>query len=287
MEALPGFSLHRHPNHVFAERGSQMRTPTLLAAVVLLLAPLAQAADLAKIERKIAKEPAYQTKTPKYCLLVFGLDAKTRVWLVQDGDTLYVDRNGNGDLTEDGKSVKIKQQTDSYCSFEAGDITIDGLTHTGLSVMQMKASPESLGNDQEWERIKKSGSEPWTWWVRITAERAADDKRDLPKKIGYVINGDGAGMLLFADKPQDAPIIHLNGPFALALQDRKQRLIVGEKMMLQIGVGPQGVGPGTFAFVLYPNTIPTDAYPEAEITFPAKSPGQEAIKRKYTLKERC
>src|SRR5438128_9808598 len=102
-----------------------MKTLTLLAAV-LLLAPAAPAADLAKIERTIAKEPAYQTKTPKYCLLVFGLDAKTRVWLVQDGDMLYVDRNGNGDLTEDGKSVKIKQQNDNYRSFEAGDITIDG-----------------------------------------------------------------------------------------------------------------------------------------------------------------
>ena len=198
-----------------------------------------------------------------------------------------MDRDGNGDLTGDGKRVKIKEQSDSYRSFEAGDLKVGGLTHTGLSVTQMKASPESVANDQEWERIKKSGPEPWTWWVRITAERGDDDKRDLPRKIGYVINGDGAGMLLFADKPRQAPIIHLNGPFTLALQDRKQRLIAGDKTMLQIGVGPQGVGPGTFAFVLYPQTIPSDAYPEAEITFPAKSPEQEAIKRKWTLKQRC
>ena len=232
---------------------------------LLLVMPASPAADLAKVERTIAKEPAYQTKTPKYCLLVFGLDAKSRAWLVQDGDTLYVDRNGNGDLTEAGKSVKIKQNTDSYRAFEAGEIKIDSLTHTGLSVTQMKASPELVGNDEEWERVKKSGPEPWVWWVRLTAERAADDKRDLPKKVGYIINGDGDGMLLFADKPKDAPIVHLNGPFTLALQDRKQRFIPGEKLMLQIGVGPQGIGPGTFAFVLYPDTIPADAYPEADI----------------------
>ena len=95
-----------------------MRTHPVLVAAALLLAPLAQAADLAKIERKIAKEPAYQTKTPKYCLLVFGLDAKTRVWLVQDGDTLYVDRRGNGDLTGDGNRVQVKQQADSFRAFE-------------------------------------------------------------------------------------------------------------------------------------------------------------------------
>jgi hypothetical protein len=263
-----------------------MRAPTLLAAAALLLAPPARAAaDLAAVERRIAKEPDYQTKAPKYCLLVFGLEAKTRVWLVQDGDTLYVDRNGDGDLTGKGKRVKAKQQGDDVRSFEAGDLTVGGLTHTGLSVMQMKASPASVRNDQEWERVKKSGA--WTWWVRITAEREASDKRDLPRKLGYVINGDGEGMLLFADRPQDAPVIHLGGPFTLGLQDRGQRLIAGDKTMLQIGVGPRGVGPGTFAFVLYPDTIPNDAYPQAEVTFPAKRPGQSPVKRKYTLKQRC
>jgi hypothetical protein len=50
---------------------------SLAAAAVLLVTPLARAEDLAKIERKIAKEPAYQTKTPKYCLLVFGLETAT------------------------------------------------------------------------------------------------------------------------------------------------------------------------------------------------------------------
>jgi hypothetical protein len=59
----------------------------------------ATAADLSKMDRTIAKEPKYQSK-PKYCLLVFGPEGKTRVWLVLDGDVLYVDRNGNGDLTE-------------------------------------------------------------------------------------------------------------------------------------------------------------------------------------------
>src|SRR6516165_162719 len=108
-----------------------MRTHALLAAVLLLLfAPVAQATDLAKIERKIAKEPAYQTKSPRYCLLVFGLDAKTRVWLVQDGDTLYVDRRGNGDLTADGNRVQVKQQTANYRVFDVGDLKVGGLTHT-------------------------------------------------------------------------------------------------------------------------------------------------------------
>ena len=77
---------------------------SLGVAYLLLCALPAQAADLAKIERTIAKEPKYEWK-PKYGLLVFGPEAKFHVWLVLDGSTLYVDRNGNGDLTEPDKRV--------------------------------------------------------------------------------------------------------------------------------------------------------------------------------------
>src|SRR5262245_48209470 len=78
--------------------------------VLAVLGSAASAADLAKIDRTIAKEPAYKGK-PKYCLLVFGPEAQTRVWLVLDGDTLYADRNGNGDLTEEGERLAAAQKT--------------------------------------------------------------------------------------------------------------------------------------------------------------------------------
>src|SRR5262245_19523703 len=75
--------------------------------VLAVLGSAASAADLAKIDRTIAKEPAYKGK-PKYCLLVFGPEAKMRAWLVLDGDLVYIDRNGNGDLTEPGEQVAWK-----------------------------------------------------------------------------------------------------------------------------------------------------------------------------------
>jgi hypothetical protein len=94
----------------------------------------APAADLTNIDRSISKEPTYQTKAPKYCLLVFGLDAKYRVWLVLDGGTLYVDRNGNGDLTEPGKSTKVESANSDPANFSP--ITIfapDGKTEEKLN----------------------------------------------------------------------------------------------------------------------------------------------------------
>src|SRR5947207_793592 len=58
--------------------------------------------DYAKIDRVLTKQPAYK-KAPQYALLLFGKDAKVRAWAVLDGETLYLDRNGDGDLTGEGE----------------------------------------------------------------------------------------------------------------------------------------------------------------------------------------
>jgi hypothetical protein len=42
---------------------------------------------LSGVDRTLTREPAYRSGS-RYCLLVFGPEAKTRVWLVQDGDIL-------------------------------------------------------------------------------------------------------------------------------------------------------------------------------------------------------
>src|SRR5437868_11979754 len=121
-----------------------MRTRSFLFALLIAsgLSANAQAVDLATIDRTIGKEPAYQSK-PKYCLLVFGPEAKTRVWLVLDGDDLYVDRNGNGDLTEPGEKVEVPAfQPSTHPAHErersvpVGDLRVGGRTHGDLTVSQ-------------------------------------------------------------------------------------------------------------------------------------------------------
>src|SRR3989442_14684598 len=110
----------------------------LLILAWLALSPGAFAGELSRVDRTLSREPPYRSK-PRYCLLVFGPEAKTRVWLVQDGDTLYVDRNGNGDLTEEGERVTAKKgdSTDAAegaFAFEAGDIRDGNLTHKNLTI---------------------------------------------------------------------------------------------------------------------------------------------------------
>src|SRR5262245_16225620 len=112
-----------------------MRILSTLPALMLLAATTACArgadVDLSKIDRTIAREPAYRNR-PKYCLLVLGTEAKFRVWLVLDGGILYVDRNGNGDVTEqDDRLVPEKPDNGSP------GVTLtepDGTRHTNLTV---------------------------------------------------------------------------------------------------------------------------------------------------------
>lgn len=265
-----------------------MSTPRLILTLLhLCFATPAFAADLAAIPRTIAREPAYENKNPKYCLVVFGPEAKTRVWVVQDGESLYVDRNCNGDLTEADDRIEVENKGDRFLTFKSCTISDGTLTHKDFQVSLMRWEESDIDNPAEFARMRGQGTEAWSSWINLSAERPADDKRDLPQRIGYVINGDGLGYLLFGDKPENAPVIHINGPWSLGLQDMKQKLTVGRKSRLQIGVGTPGVGPGTFAFIQYSKTIPTDAYPNAEIQFLAKSKSGEGISQTFKLMSRC
>jgi hypothetical protein len=55
-----------------------------LGTLLTVFSGIAVAEDLDKIDRTIRKQPIYASKDPKYCLLVFGPKADTRVWLVLD-----------------------------------------------------------------------------------------------------------------------------------------------------------------------------------------------------------
>jgi hypothetical protein len=212
-----------------------MLVPMLAA---LALAGPAAAADLTKIDRTIAKEPAYLTKSPKYCLLTFGPEAKARFWLVLDGDRLYVDRNGNGDLTEKGKCV-----TSASAWFQAGDL---------------------LGPDSKTKHTR----------LRL---RRHDDCTRLIVQVGgqrrQFVGFDDTDPLHFADRPGDAPVVHFNGPLSIQLYEGPPRLIPGKIAELNIAIGTPGLGKGTFAAIECCAVFSKGTAPLAEIDFPTPEPG--------------
>jgi hypothetical protein len=258
----------------------------LSVAVFLTLLSTGFAADLSKVDRTIAKEPKYVGK-PEYCLLVFGPDAKNRIWLVRDGDTLYVDKNGDGHLTDPRDKIAAEKD-DSNLAFYAGAVRFGKLEHRNLTVRACKLSV--YGDDVRSHPVSRAALEKdkGAYLMSVNAEI------EVPGLTG---DGDGGrltvgarfdadGPLLFADTPANAPVLHFGGPLHLS-GDAKPTLYRGVVHDLMLTVGTPGLGPGTFANVGYEKLIPEDAFVVAEAEFPPNKPGHPPVKQRFELKERC
>jgi hypothetical protein len=208
--------------------------PALLG-LVLAAAP-ALAADLGKVDRRIAREPAYQAR-PSYCLVVLGPEASTRVWLVLAGNVLYVDRNGNGDLAEPGKATPAANGR-----FRVGDIIDpDGKARrTRLTL---------------WRR--QDG-------IRLTVWLAGQQR--------HFVGFDESDRLRFADRPEDAPIVHVGGPLTFRWFEEPPTLVAGGLAAINVSVGTPGVGKGSFAAIHCCTILDCKTAPRAEFTFPHRDP---------------
>ncbi len=259
-----------------------------IMAVLIFSSTASAAVDLAKIERHILKEPAYRSK-PKYCLLVLGPEAKTRVWLVQDGETLYVDRNGNGDLTEPNEKVTADKSEEAKgfdYLFKAGDLPDGERLHKELTLQVYKIDHLAEQLDDVKRLLKKN---PAAHGYLLSLEV------EMPGRKGAATGGrvqqrsffiDSTGVLQFAERPQDAPILHFGGPWQVTLFGRQQ-LTIDRGADVILGVGSPGVGAGTFTWINYENVIPTDKYPTLDVVYPSKHPGDPPLREHYELKQRC
>jgi hypothetical protein len=263
-------------------------------AALLLWAGAAGAGGLDKVDRTIKKEPAYRAK-PKYCLLVFGREARHRVWLVLDGDLLYVDKNGNSDLTK-GECIKapafqranIEAVIEQERTIKVGDLAVGGCRHTDLVVTQSQYRRKH----EKWQEFLDS-----TWrHVPDGVVYLVSIKLD-PKCYGlfgekerepvlHFASSDNNGPLAFADRPQSAPVLHFGGPLTLRLLPGRT-LCRGQKSEeLHVCVGSRGLGPGNFANMFY-DLVPEKTFPLIEVQFPAKEPAQPPVTRKQFLERRC
>jgi hypothetical protein len=235
--------------------------PPWRPAIILTLLFAAQPAlggDLAKIDRTIAKEPAYQSKTPTYGLLVFGLEAKSRAWVVLDGDFLYVDRNCNGDLTEEGERLLIKRNWE-------------------LNLDKKKPGKWIRGDDVPVEITERDGTKHHVRFRRTSTGVGLAARSHGGQYVGATYRDD----LVFAARPQDAPIVHLNGPLTLQWVEPPRRWAAGESVDLVVLFGTPGLGQGTFAYMIHD----FKPRPTADIEFPAKNHGDGPIAVKVALKE--
>ena len=263
-------------------------TPFFGVFLFMTFSPAAPGVDLSQIDRSIAKEPVYHTK-PRYCLLVFGGEAKCRVWLVHDGDILYVDRNANGDLTEPSKRVVGTGDKHGSYLFEAGDVLDSTHTHSQLEVRVRNLGDlaEALRDLPDYKRLIAGTSRAKAYTVRVEVSMPGGHGGGHNCWIEQmVVLFDSQGILQFGDRPQGAPIIHFGGPWSMTTCG-KQTLRLGESNDLVLGFGTPGLGAGTFAYVVYEELVPKGVSPVVDIAFPPMTAGGEAPKARFTLDRRC
>jgi hypothetical protein len=204
---------------------------------------------------RLRKEPKYAASA-QYCLLLLGREAKTKVWLASDGVTMYVDRNGNGDLTEPDEAIPYKNgfaalMSDAFPG-HGGDAE-----HTSLHIAVRQ---------RDWE--KNTGG---YWAVR------AD--------VGHTFHMY-AMVHKFARKPQDAPIVHLGGPLRMGLNHLYGgALIRGGETELEAYAACHYPGVER-AFVDVDRRCPKDVHPIAEVRLPGGS-AAEPLTLRVPLTQRC
>jgi hypothetical protein len=280
-----------------------MRYPLLAWAVLVLAcnAPTAEAADSTKIDRSIGREPVYKS-TPKYCLLVFGAKAQDRVWLVLDGDTLYVDRNANGDLTDDGEPVRLAkwvEMTKRHPMYskesrtKAGDLHVGDLTHEALEVYMYQAPRRvdpTYKDAPSWQdavdSVWKQTGDGISVLISLDLDCRCYEflKAGKPKKLTHT-SCQWEGVLAFGSSPATAPVLHFGGPLTFrVVQTELQR---GKKEEdLTVNLGTAGLGAGTFVAAAI-ELLPPYMDPRVDIAFPPKREGQPEICQDFLLEDRC
>jgi hypothetical protein len=263
-------------------------------SAILVWAGAAGAADLSRVDRTLKKEPAYQSK-PKYCLLVFGKEARHRVWLVLDGNTLYVDRNGNGDLTEEGKrftAPAFRPGANPFCtqerSVQVSAVSVGGLTHTDLVVSQMQYRRTMPGWQEHMDAVWRQVPDGVVYEVSVNLVPKCYDLfgGTVGRRIKHLAFADRNGRLTFAGRPQEAPVIHFGGTLALHARPGEKFRRGSGPGEVNFWLGTPGRGPGTFAVMWY-DLVPPGAHSVAEVRFPAAGPGRPPVLRKYVLGQRC
>jgi len=188
--------------------------------------------DYSKLDRKIAKEPAYVGE-PLYALFVLDDPGQFRCWAVLDKskkelgyyDVLYFDLEGDGDLTKKGD--RFEGKLDASRSSDRFGLTIvipkipvpgTEIVHTDLQI----ASGPSADTKGVWFSLKWAGKVPLTGAYR-------------PK---------GYDSTLWGRSPATAPVFRPtpNGPFSFAIWGPGE-LKRGEANDIRLFAGNKGSGP--------------------------------------------
>jgi hypothetical protein len=254
----------------------------LLVGVTLFLFPSAGwSLDLATVPRQIHKHPKYRSEQPKFGLLVFGPNAEARVWVVIDGDTLYVDRNGNGDLTEPDERFDLDV---SHLTKETRD---DAKTLKSIMLHDPKQKPELAKDDQPILSCELRV----TWFhvfQLVPTEGSYQEKSWTKNTFDVAIFANGCNEFAraeFGDSPDEAAVVSFLGPKTFKYDCPEEPVFQrGEGNYLRIAIYCEGIQGKS---VIDHDFVPASIHPVAEIECPSRFADRPPVRIRAELTHRC
>ncbi len=242
---------------------------TLAVLALAVSSHAAELFDVSKLDRAIAKEPAYVAKQPLYGLAAIGKTAQLRIWMVLDKskadgdayDVVYVDLNGNGDLTDPGEKVTSEKGRFGRGSFALPELADanGGEAHTEFKLTVSSSTPPTHMISLMWHGKHKIGG-------------------------GYPQDPDD-GYLSFAPSPEKAPIVWINGDGPFRFQRwYSGELTVGGADDFKVFLGLPGDGANSFC-AFQRHVLPDDEPVLATLIYTDKDGNEQSVESE--LKERC
>lgn len=238
----------------------------ILGSVVLMSAasaedgaPSSTSAPHPGSERRLVQEPDYSQR-PRYVLLAFGVDRPVSVWMVEDGRTLYLDRNANGDLTDDGPPLQPSEERrlgPDRWDFEYVTDAIelpDGSRQTAFRLAR-------------WNY----GTEADNYGLSVTLDR------QTPMYAGWTP--------FWSESPESAEVIHFGGRLRPVLLRAKEFVLSSTLDRLSIALVHRGANKAADSRLSI-DALPESLVPEVTIAWPVAE-GEPALETKHLLSERC
>lgn len=233
---------------------------TLCCALLFANQGRASTNGVSHLDRTIVKEPIYQSP-PKYSVIKLGQSGDMKVWMVEDGKRLFVDKNANGDMTDDGPPLKpgsVRELSANRWDFE---YLLDAITPTN----------ETRHTSFVLRRWNYNGKED-NYGLSLSVDGR------LPVYAGWFGT-------FWSTNRETAPIIHFGGSFTPKLLRSKEFTLGPGRRRLSLGFVNPGSGEGAQS-LLSIDAFPRYLVPELNIEWPTDGSGR-ALRTSHRLIERC
>jgi hypothetical protein len=212
------------------------------------------------VDRAIIKEPVYRS-TPKYSLITLGNNSDVKVWMIEDGKRLFVDKNANGDMTDDGPPIEPSK--DRHLDANRWDFEYvldairpsDGSRHTSFVLRRWNY------NDKEDE-----------YGLSLSVDG------EMPMYAGWFGT-------FWSTNREKAPVLHFGGPFTPKMLRRKEFTIGETNQRLSLCFLNPGSGPGAESRLSI-DALPRFAVPVLSIEWPTAG-GKVPLRTSHKLTQRC